>query len=228
MKHKGKAREAGFRIIWWTLILLVAILGGGIAAVLIGTFVATASGILIALWTVFALIALYFFRDPEPVVPAGTGLVLSPAHGTVDVIDEIEESEFLNGRCRRISIFLSVFDVHVQRASITGTVAYLEHHPGEFLNAMNLESASRNENLMIGLAPTDPSGHKVGVRLIAGLIARRIVPWLQRGETVHQAERISLIQFGSRCEVYLPLSAQVKVQVGDKVKGGQSILAAFA
>jgi phosphatidylserine decarboxylase len=227
MKHKGKAREAGFKIIWWTLILLVAVLIGGIAAVLIGSFLAAASGVLIAVWAVFALFALYFFRDPDPVIPTGSSLVLSPAHGTVDVIDEVEETEFLGGPCRRISIFLSVFDVHVQRAPISGVVSYLEHHPGEFLNAMNLESASRNENVMIGLEPADPSGAKIAVRLIAGLIARRIVPWLQRGESVQQGERVSLIQFGSRCDVYLPLSVIVNVKIGDKVKGGHSILAKF-
>ena len=225
MKHKGKARQAGFRLIGWTLVFLVAVLGGAIAAVLIGSFVAAASGVLISLWAVFALFSLYFFRDPDPVVPAGAGLVLAPAHGTVDVIDEIEETEFVGGRCRRVSIFLSVFNVHVQRAPVAGTVAYLEHHPGEFLNAMNLESAARNENVMIGLDSGEPGGGKIGVRLIAGLIARRIIPWLRPGETVRRGERISLIQFGSRCEVYLPLSARIQVQLGNKVKGGQTVLA---
>ena len=228
MKHKGKARQAGFRLIGWTLVFLVAVLGGAIAAVLIGSFVAAASGVLIGLWVVFALFSLYFFRDPEPVVPSGAGLVLSPAHGTVDVIDEIEETEFVGGRCRRVSIFLSVFNVHVQRAPITGTVAYLEHHSGEFLNAMNLESAARNENVMVGLDSGEPGSPKIGVRLIAGLIARRIIPWLQPGETVQRGERISLIQFGSRCDVYLPPSARVQVQLGNKVKGGQTILATLA
>lgn len=225
MKHKGKARRAGMRLIGWTLALVVAVLGGGLAAVLVGSFVAVASAVLIPLWLLFALFSLYFFRDPEPVPPTEPGLVLSPAHGTVDVIDEIDEVEFLGERCRRVSIFLSIFDVHVQRAPCAGRVAYLEHHPGEFLNAMNLESAARNENLMIGLIDEERGGLKVGVRLVAGLIARRIVPWLQRGESVQRGERISLIRFGSRCELYLPLKARVRVELGQKVQGGVTVLA---
>ncbi len=228
MKHKGKARRAGFKILLWTLVFLLAVLGGGILAVVVGTFIAAATTILISVWAVFALFALYFFRDPNPNVPTAPEAILAPAHGTVDVIDQVEETEFVRGPCQRISVFLSIFDVHVQNAPVAGTITYLEHHPGEFLNAMKLESAARNENLMIGIDSSERVGEKIGVRLIAGVIARRIVPWINENETVARGERMSLIQFGSRCDLYLPLTATIKVQRGNKVVGGQTIMATRA
>jgi phosphatidylserine decarboxylase len=225
MKHKGKARRAGMKIIFWTLIFLLAVLGGGILAVVVGTFIAAGTTILISVWAAFAVFALYFFRDPSPTVPPAADVIVAPAHGKVDVIDQVEETEFMGGMCQRISIFLSIFDVHVQNAPVAGTIAHLEYHPGEFLNAMKLESAARNENLMIGFDSSERGGEKIGVRLIAGVIARRIVPWIEQGQTVPRGERISLIQFGSRCDLYLPLSAVIKVQRGDRVVGGQTIMA---
>lgn len=225
MKHRGKARKAGLRIIFWTLILVIAILGGGIVAVLVGSFVAAASTILISIWAIFALFALYFFRDPNATDPQSTQAIVSPAHGTVDAIDQIEEFEFMGGTCQRVSVFLSVFDVHVQKSPVSGRVAYLKHHLGEFLNAMRLEAAAHNENVLIGFVAHGDPEYKVGVRLIAGLLARRIVPWIAQGDSVARGERISLIQFGSRCDIYLPLSAKIEVKMGQKVVGGQTIMA---
>lgn len=175
--------------------------------------------------TVFTL---YFFRDPNPRVPSEPGLVVAPGHGKVDVVDQLEESSVMGGRCHRISIFLSVFDVHVQQAPVAGTVTGVRHQPGKFLNALNTESAAHNENVLIGFRSTDGAGTPVGVRLIAGLIARRIVPWLQAGETVQRGERISLIQFGSRVDLYVPLSATVVVRPGQRVVGGETVMARLA
>jgi phosphatidylserine decarboxylase len=180
-------------------------------------------GGLIVLAALFIGFTLYFFRDPEARVPAGAGLVVSPGHGTVDVIDELEEPAFMGGRCRRISTFLSVFNVHVQNTPVGGEVRLVRHTPGKFLNALAKESAAENENVLVGFAAAD--GRKVGVRLIAGLIARRILPWVREGETVARGERMSLIQFGSRVDVYLPLDAAVQVKLGDKVVGGETVLA---
>jgi phosphatidylserine decarboxylase len=143
----------------------------------------------------------------------------------VDVIDEVEEIEFMGGRCKRVSVFMSIFDVHVQRAPIAGNLSFMVHHPGEFLNALNLESCARNENLLMGFESCERAGEKIGVRLIAGLIARRIVPWAALGDRVERGERLSLIQFGSRCDIYLPLTAQVQVKIGDQVAGGQTVVA---
>jgi phosphatidylserine decarboxylase len=143
----------------------------------------------------------------------------------VDVIDEVEEVEFMNGLCKRVSVFMSIFDVHVQRSPVAGTLSFTVHHPGEFLNALNLESSARNENLLLGFESNERPGEKIAVRLVAGLIARRIVPWAVQGDTVERGERLSLIQYGSRCDIYLPLTANVRVKLGDHLVAGQSIVA---
>jgi phosphatidylserine decarboxylase len=160
-------------------------------------------------------------------VPAGANLVLAPAHGKVDVIGTTTEPEFMGGECQRVSIFLSVIDVHVQNAPVSGKVAWFKYSTGQFLNALKAESAVYNENVLLGFEASEPRGQKIGVRLIAGVIARRIVPFVQLGEEVARGERIGLIQFGSRLDVYLPSNARIKVKVGDRVVGGQTVLAVF-
>ena len=171
------------------------------------------------------LFTVYFFRDPEPSVPAGKNLVVAPGHGKVDVIDTATEPEFMQDDCQRVSIFLSVFDVHVQNAPLTGRIAYFKHSSGQYLNALRSDCGQFNENVLIGMEAGEPMGAKIAVRLIAGLIARRIVPWVEANDIVHRGERISLIQFGSRVDVYLPKNARIKVQLGDHVVGGESVLA---
>ena len=136
-------------------------------------------------------------------VPTGPNLVIAPGHGKVDAIDTITEADFMGGECQRVSIFLSVMDIHVQCAPVAGRVAHFKHTPGQFLSALRADSARFNENVLLGFHTTEPAGEKIGVRLIAGLIARRIVPWVDQGDTVQRGERISLIQFGSRVDVYL-------------------------
>lgn len=225
MNHSGKATKAALKLILWTLTLLLVILTAGLVARFIGNFIGIIAGSLVGLWLLFVAFTLYFFRDPTAQVPADEKAVVSPAHGTVDVIDETTEDVFLGGRCKRVSIFLSVFDVHVQKAPVSGQVRYLKHTEGQFLNAMRTDSAQLNENVLIGFDSTSPQGCKVSIRLIAGLIARRIIPWVREGNEVGKGERISLIQFGSRVDVYLPLNAQVQTRLGDKVVGGETIIA---
>ncbi len=174
---------------------------------------------------IFGVFVLWFFRDPDPRVPSEDRVVVSPAHGKVDVIDELEEPEVMGGRCRRISIFLSVFDVHVQNSPVSGIVHHLKHTPGKFLNALNTDSASHNENVLVGFQLPSTGDGRVGIRLIAGLIARRIIPWVRTGESVARGERISLIQFGSRVDVYLPLTARIEVGLGQRVRGGETVVA---
>jgi len=204
------------------VLLIVAYLG-----TVIGGFILEFYGVLIGLWVVFVLFTLYFFRDPNPMTPTGANLVVSPAHGKVDVIDTAVEKDFMGGECKRISIFLSVFDVHVQNAPLAGKISFFKHTPGQYLNAMRTDSAQFNENVLVGIDSMEPAGEKVGVRLIAGLIARRIVPWISQNDAVQRGERISLIQFGSRVDVYLPMRAQIKIPVGQKVVGGETVIASF-
>ena len=124
MKHKGKATQAALRLIFWTLMGLLIMTGMGMLAAFVGTFVAALSGILFGVWAVFSLFCLWFFRDPNPRVPSDANVIVAPAHGKVDVIDETKEPEFVGGPCRRVSIFLSVIEVHVQKAPVAGRIAH--------------------------------------------------------------------------------------------------------
>ena len=231
MKHSGKARKAGFRLILLSLIVLVVI--GGLyllvvaAAAIMGVVGVAITPVVIVLWFIFALFTLYFFRDPNPRVPTGANLVVAPAHGKVDVIGTTTEPDFMGGECQRVSIFLSVIDVHVQNAPVSGKVAWFKYTTGQFINALKAESAVYNENVLLGFEASEPRGQKVGVRLIAGVIARRIVPFVQQGDEVARGERICLIQFGSRADVYLPRNAKIQVKMDDHVVGGQTVLAVF-
>jgi phosphatidylserine decarboxylase len=210
-----------------TLIILLALWVFGYLAYVIAAAVRLLPYYLLTLWIVFALFTLYFFRDPDPIAPSEPDAIVAPGHGKVDVVDETAETDVMGGPCRRISIFLSVFDVHVQNAPVHGKVTYLQHRPGRFVNAMRTDCGEHNENVLMGFEPVGRPAERVGVRLIAGLIARRILPWVKAGEVVPRSERISLIQFGSRVDLYLPRSVNVKVKVGDRVVGGQTIVATF-
>ena len=228
MKHSGKAALAAFRIAGIGLAALFALLAAAFLGKVVGTFILEyLTWVLISLWVLFTGFTLYFFRDPDPMTPTGANLVVAPGHGTVDVIDTTTETDFMGGECRRVSIFLSVFNVHVQNAPVTGHVAFFKHTPGQYLNAMKSDSARFNENVLIGFDCAEPRGEKIGVRLIAGMIARRIVPWLAQNDAPQRGERISLIRFGSRVELYLPMRAKVMVKLGDKVVGGETVMASF-
>ena len=199
---------SAFKLAGLTAAALIVLLVVAFVGKVIGGFILDFYGVLIGLWVLFLLFNFYFFRDPNPMTPTGANLVVSPAHGKVDVIDTTTEPDFMGGECKRISIFLSVFDVHVQNAPVAGKIAFFKHTPGQYLNAMSTDSAKFNENVLVGIDSTEPAGEKVGVKLIAGLIARRIVPWVGKNETIQRGERISLIQFGSRVNVYLPMRAK--------------------
>ena len=232
MKHTGIARRAAFKIIIVSLAItlcaccipaLVRFLAHG--AQLFSVICLVVILILGTLWLLFALFTVYFFRDPPPNPPPGPGLVVSPGHGKVDAIEQINEPQFMGGPCHRISIFLSVINVHVQNAPISGKINCVVHTPGKFISALQADSAVHNENVLIGFDSRESAGEKIGLRLIAGVLARRIVPFVKTGDEVERGDRISLIQFGSRCDLYLPLHYKIKSKVGDKVVGGVTIMA---
>jgi phosphatidylserine decarboxylase len=227
MKHAGKARQAALRLVWFSFLALVAVLVAGVLAAIIGSLVIGLAFGLVCLWALFAAFTMYFFRDPEPNPPADPLAIVSPAHGRVDVVDEITENEFMGGPCRRVSIFLSIFDVHVQRAPVSGKLVFLRHTEGQFLSATRSDCGRFNENVLLGFEPAGFPERRIGVRLIAGVIARRIVVWAAAGETVARGERLSLIQFGSRVELYLPAGVALECQPGQKVRGGETVLARF-
>jgi phosphatidylserine decarboxylase len=174
------------------------------------------------LLTVIALWVAYFFRDPERSGPRGERVVIAPADGKVVLIQEVDEPAFMGGRTKRISIFMNVFNVHVNRYPVTGTVRYVKYNPGKFLNAAVEKSSMENEQMSVGI---ETGGVRVLVRQIAGLIARRIVTYSKEGEHVEQAQRMGLIRFGSRVDVFLPLDAVVTAKIGDMTVAGTSVIA---
>jgi phosphatidylserine decarboxylase len=179
---------------------------------------------LLAAGTVAAVFTLYFFRDPERKIMAAPGQIVSPADGKIISIDEAEENEFLTERCRRVSIFLSVLDVHINRAPVGGTVEMVNYRPGKFAIASTQEASRSNESNNIGIGGEDI---KVAVKQIAGAVARRIVCYCKPAQNVQTGERIGLIRFGSRTELYVPLHCEIFVKVGQKVKGGISLIGAY-
>jgi phosphatidylserine decarboxylase len=179
-------------------------------------------GIAPALLAVFFL---WFFRDPRRTVPAGAGLIVSPGDGLVTETAAIATPA---GPRQRISIFLSVFDVHVNRSPIGGVVTGVRYQKGQYLNAMNPASADRNEqNIVTVRGEGIDEGIEVTFKQIAGLLARRIVFDPREGDTVERGQRVGLIKFGSRVDVLLPAEAALRVKVGQRVKGGSSVLAAM-
>ena len=166
-----------------------------------------------------ALFFLWFFRDPPRMIPAGAGMIVSPGDGLVTEAAPINTPA---GPRQRISIFLSVFDVHVNRSPIGGILKQVQYQKGQYLNAMNPDSAERNEQNVVTV---HGEGFEVTFKQIAGLLARRIVFNLKEGDPVERGERIGLIKFGSRVDVILPAEAALQVKVGERVRGGSSILA---
>jgi phosphatidylserine decarboxylase len=166
-----------------------------------------------------ALFFLWFFRDPERKVPTGPGEIVSPADGVVTQAEWIETS---GGSRLRISVFLSVFDVHVNRAPVSGTVKAVEYREGQFLNAMNSLSAVVNEQTLVVL---DTGTCEISYKQIAGLLARRIVCSVKVGDRVQRGQRVGMIKFGSRVDVLMPADAVPRVDRGSRVLGGSTILA---
>lgn len=166
----------------------------------------------------------YFFRDPERKIPQSDNLILSPADGTVVMIEEVDEPYYFKERVQRVSIFLSVFNVHVNRIPVSGVVEFVKYIKGKFLVAFADKASEENEQSIIGIQ------HKKGKILfkqIAGIIARRIVYHVKEKDNVTAGDRFGLIRYGSRVDVFFPKNAKIKVKLKDKVIGGESILGEF-
>ncbi len=225
MKANARAYEAARRVIGGALGWLLLFLAGAVLALWLKSWFAIVALAGAGVWVFFSLFTLYFFRDPELRVPTAPEAVVSPAHGLVDCVEEVAELDFMGGACRRVSIFLSVFDVHVQNAPLAGKISFLKYQPGQFLSALKTESAKHNENMLIGIESSERPGERIAVRQIAGLLARRVVTWVNLGDVVTRGQRLGLIQYGSRCDLYLPMSFEVAVRPGDRVVGGETVSA---
>ena len=172
--------------------------------------------LLLALWVA------YFFRDPERTGERGPSLVVAPADGKLIMITEVDEPTFIEGKALRLSIFMNVFNVHVNRYPIDGVVRYIHYNKGRFLNASTDKSSLENEQMSVGI---EAAPHRVLVRQIAGLIARRIVTYSKLGEKVKQGDRLGIIRFGSRVDVFLPPGSAVRAKLGDITTAGVTVLA---
>jgi phosphatidylserine decarboxylase len=172
--------------------------------------------------TIIALWVAYFFRDPERTGERGRHLVVAPADGKVVHVTELDEPTFLNGRALRISIFMNVFSVHVNRYPVSGTVRLVRRTAGRFLNAAGERASVENEQVSVGI---ESDGTRVLVRQIAGLIARRIHTYSAEGQAVAQGDRMGIIRFGSRVDVFVPAHAAPRVKVGDVTIAGTTVLA---
>src|ERR1700730_2590978 len=180
------------------------------------------SGWLALFFLVLILYTLFFFGDPDRTIPADPNAIVAAADGVVHDISEVEETEILKTKMRRVGIFLSVFDVHTNRAPFDGRIIYRQHHEGLCLDARSPDCSEKNEAMT--WAFENPRATLV-VRQLTGAIARRIVAWADVGDQLAKGERFGMIRYGSRTEVYLPLAATVLVKVGDHVAGGSTIIA---
>ncbi len=211
MKNEGiPIVKEGFPFLFVALIGAIGFTAGGIWPV--GLLLLLAAGYVV-----------YFFRNPERLPPVGAKLVASPADGQVIVLGNAVESEFLNEEMIKVSIFMSLADVHVNRVPVEGTVKDMKYHRGRFMVAS--EDRASEENERNAMLIETPSGVKVVLVQVAGLIARRIVCYPAIGNFILKGQRMGLIRFGSRCDIFLPKTAKVLVKVGEKVLGGETVLA---
>ncbi len=179
---------------------------------------------------VVALLALgffaQFFRNPPRVTPAAPNNIVSPADGTIVAIEPVQESEFFQDERLKISIYMSAFDVHLNRVPLNGTVIYRRYHPGQYLVAFHPKASELNERNTVVIEGAN--GQRVLLRQIAGILARRIRTYIRVGQQVCAGDELGFIKLGSRCDIFLPLNTRVLIQMQQKVKGGETLLAQFA
>jgi phosphatidylserine decarboxylase len=177
-----------------------------------------------------ASLTLFFSRDPDRKVPQGEDLILSPADGKVIDISEVGEKNFLHSRVKAVRIFMSIFNVHVQRSPVKGKVGWIKYNSGRFTAAYRRKATEGNESNLIGIQKSnqsDSNGGRILLKQIAGSFARRICCWCKEGDDLLAGQRIGMIRFGSRVEVYLPQQVEIKVKKGDRVVGGETLLGKF-
>ena len=201
------------------IVIAVLVAGGGYALALNRR--SWSLWLLAFVLTILALWVAYFFRDPERIGERGKQLVIAPADGKIVQIAVVDEPAFVQSKAQRISIFMNVFNVHVNRYPVSGTVQYVHYNKGKFINAAADKASLENEQSSVGI---ETESNRILVRQIAGLIARRIVTYSKVGEKVNQGDRMGIIRFGSRVDVFLPLGAKLRVAVGQTTVAGVTVL----
>jgi len=205
-----------------TDVILVAI--SGVIIFTLAGFICSAiiaKLLMVSSW-IFLLFTFYFFRDPERIIPPDENAIVSAADGKVVEIKEIVENQYLQSNAKQISVFMSIFNVHVNRIPMSGQVGFFEYRPGKFVKAYKQAASKENEQTVIGI---ENPHCKILIKQIAGILARRIVCHLREGFHVQRGERFGMIKFGSRVDMILPSSAKITVQLNQKVKGGETIIA---
>ncbi len=212
--------KEGRTLLFVLLIVLVAIIWG------FDYFLPEANvlrNIILGGYAGFYLIVLQFFRSPNITIDKNTKHVIAPADGKVVVIEEADEPEYLKGKRKQISIFMSPLNVHVNRMPVGGAISYYKYHTGKYLVAWHPKSSTENERTTVVAKMSD--GTEILFRQIAGALARRIKCYVQQGEQFEQGQEFGFIKFGSRVDIFLPLNAVVKVNIGDKTTGGKTVIA---
>ena len=202
-------------------------ISGIIAETLILLYIFTINiilGIIAVVTSIFLLLTIYFFRDPERKPPKIDNVIISPADGTIVGIDEVYEKEYLKEKGRLVSIFLSIFDVHVNRVPISGIVEYIKYQKGDFYPAFSNKSSLKNENCAVGITN---GKQKIFFRQIAGILARRIINNLKIGDKVKGGQRFGIIKFGSRVDIILPEYTEITVKLKQRVISGETIIGVF-
>lgn len=220
--NSGNANKAAVRLLLWSVVALLGLFVGAWVGRELGGFILAFHQIFIALWAVFVIAILYLSRDPDPIEPSDLTAIVSPAHGKVDVIEKSVENDFVKGPCQRVSIGVSLFDVQVQYAPVSGTVAHCEHR-----RAVKEGGAADAETLLVGLNAVGRPETRVAVRLMGGRWGRRILPWVRLGDVVARGARIGMMRPASRVDLYLPVGVKLSVNLGDEVAGGQSVVGKF-
>jgi len=175
----------------------------------------------------FLVFSFYFFRNPERETNTDPGIIICPADGLIIDIRETTEPLYFNSAAKRVSIFMSVFNVHVNRSPVDGKIKFMKYNEGKFISAFKEKASEDNENLFVGIEENRVK-KKIGVKFIAGLIARRIMFYKKMDDELSRGERINLIRFGSRVDLFCPLDTEILVKKGDKVKAGETIMGRFS
>jgi phosphatidylserine decarboxylase len=210
----------GFRTIFLVLFVFTVLYGAVWLALPDNRLV---QNIVLGAGLVIFVIVVQFFRNPARQILLNERHILAPADGKVVVIEEVEETEFLHKPCRQISIFMSPFNVHINRNPISGVVSYCKYHKGKYLVAWHPKSSTENERTSIAIKSKD--SREILLRQIAGALAKRIVWYVKEGQAVEQGKEFGFIKFGSRVDIFVPLEAKVLVKIGDKAVGGRTVLA---
>ena len=215
-----KIHKEGRRILFFTLLVLLVL------NILLFNFNAandTFNKIFAVISAVVFLLLLQFFRSPFRNLLLHEDLIIAPADGKVVVIEDVEEPEYFKDRRKQISIFMSPINVHITRNPVAGVVKYFKYHPGNYFVAWHPKSSTKNERTTVVVSST--AGPDILFRQIAGAMARRIVWYVKEGDEVSQGEEFGFIKFGSRVDIFVPVDTEVKVNIGQKTKGGQTVIA---